>query len=322
MRKQSWQWFGGVCLVLAVAGSCGGTTAKNPAGSESHFLDGCGNDGCPDGLECVCGVCTRLCKSIRECSSLSNGARCVELADVPTAMGCGQFSAVQAVCEQPCSEDEECSELGDDFGCSAGVCRVSKPEPEPAPDTCELPIDSGSCLAYMPRFAFDAMTGQCKQFVYGGCGGNANRFDSLGKCEETCGLAPPETFACTADSDCVRVETQYCGCEPRAITEYTAVKRGFESNYQRPEDIVCTAGCPSVDPSQVMSQNYGARCVSGRCEMFDVRNSEFSECTPEVGCKLVGGLECCNECVTNGQTPIAIRSDVQLFTELECGLLP
>ncbi|KAL6733247.1 hypothetical protein Aduo_003910 [Ancylostoma duodenale] len=51
---------------------------------------------------------------------------------------------------------------------------------------CMLPIKSGRCLAYMPRFGFDASRGKCVQFIYGGCGGNANNFDTMEECESTC----------------------------------------------------------------------------------------------------------------------------------------
>lgn len=40
------------------------------------------------------------------------------------------------------------------------------------------------CLAYMPSWYHAG--GECKDFVYGGCGGNANRFASKEKCEEFC----------------------------------------------------------------------------------------------------------------------------------------
>ncbi len=52
---------------------------------------------------------------------------------------------------------------------------------------CYLPPDSGDCLAAQPAIYFDASSGQCLQFIYGGCGGNANRFDNLGECYDACG---------------------------------------------------------------------------------------------------------------------------------------
>ncbi|KAI8121796.1 Male accessory gland serine protease inhibitor [Lucilia cuprina] len=42
------------------------------------------------------------------------------------------------------------------------------------------------CLAYMPSWSYNAETNECVQFIYGGCGGNSNRFDYLTECEAMC----------------------------------------------------------------------------------------------------------------------------------------
>ena len=54
------------------------------------------------------------------------------------------------------------------------------------PAHCELEIESGSCEAYVPKFGFDKSSGKCKEFIYGGCEGNANHFESKLECEITC----------------------------------------------------------------------------------------------------------------------------------------
>ncbi|XP_060076821.1 uncharacterized protein LOC132556426 [Ylistrum balloti] len=53
-------------------------------------------------------------------------------------------------------------------------------------EACNQPTVSGSCLAYFKKFTFDAGTKACKEFIYGGCGGNNNRFDTLEDCQATC----------------------------------------------------------------------------------------------------------------------------------------
>ncbi|XP_066543915.1 tissue factor pathway inhibitor a [Amia ocellicauda] len=52
--------------------------------------------------------------------------------------------------------------------------------------SCALKMDDGPCKANLPRFYFDIETHKCEPFDYGGCGGNANNFESLGRCEEMC----------------------------------------------------------------------------------------------------------------------------------------
>ena len=42
------------------------------------------------------------------------------------------------------------------------------------------------CNAYMPRYYYDYTSKQCKEFIYGGCGGNGNRFATKEECEKRC----------------------------------------------------------------------------------------------------------------------------------------
>jgi hypothetical protein len=58
--------------------------------------------------------------------------------------------------------------------------------PSSTAPACSAAPESGHCLAYMPRFYFDPASKTCKDFVYGGCEGNANNYASIDDCEETC----------------------------------------------------------------------------------------------------------------------------------------
>nr|XP_042897682.1 actinia tenebrosa protease inhibitors-like [Parasteatoda tepidariorum] len=51
---------------------------------------------------------------------------------------------------------------------------------------CFLTAERGPCYGLFHRYAFDRRTGQCKEFIYGGCGGNGNNFITLEECENTC----------------------------------------------------------------------------------------------------------------------------------------
>lgn len=51
---------------------------------------------------------------------------------------------------------------------------------------CSLPQDVGPCLALIPRWSYDTARGQCVEFNYGGCGGNANNFEAKEDCEAQC----------------------------------------------------------------------------------------------------------------------------------------
>lgn len=52
---------------------------------------------------------------------------------------------------------------------------------------CSLPSVVGPCRASYRRWTYDASKGGCVEFIYGGCGGNANNFESREGCEARCG---------------------------------------------------------------------------------------------------------------------------------------
>ena len=52
---------------------------------------------------------------------------------------------------------------------------------------CHLPKVAGDCRMHIPSWFFDPQTGDCMRFVFGGCGGNENRFSSQEECRNTCG---------------------------------------------------------------------------------------------------------------------------------------
>ncbi|KAK5621387.1 hypothetical protein CRENBAI_007610 [Crenichthys baileyi] len=58
--------------------------------------------------------------------------------------------------------------------------------PADAADRCSLSPESGLCRAAFPKFYYDPDSASCQSFVYGGCGGNANNFDSMEECMTAC----------------------------------------------------------------------------------------------------------------------------------------
>ncbi|XP_060665940.1 male accessory gland serine protease inhibitor-like [Drosophila nasuta] len=43
-----------------------------------------------------------------------------------------------------------------------------------------------ACMAYMPSWSYNLKTNECVRFIYGGCGGNKNRFESKQECLARC----------------------------------------------------------------------------------------------------------------------------------------
>ncbi|KAH8360027.1 hypothetical protein KR093_010229 [Drosophila rubida] len=51
---------------------------------------------------------------------------------------------------------------------------------------CQLPAATGHCRGRFIRWYYDSKSKSCKDFVYGGCGGNRNNFKTELLCRETC----------------------------------------------------------------------------------------------------------------------------------------
>ncbi|XP_056153626.1 WAP, Kazal, immunoglobulin, Kunitz and NTR domain-containing protein 2 [Lampris incognitus] len=73
---------------------------------------------------------------------------------------------------------------------------------------CSLPSLQGPCKAYEPRWAYNAALRQCQSFIYGGCDGNVNNFESKEACEEMCPY--PKNHHCKACKPRGKMVTSFC----------------------------------------------------------------------------------------------------------------
>ncbi|VDM84683.1 unnamed protein product, partial [Strongylus vulgaris] len=51
---------------------------------------------------------------------------------------------------------------------------------------CEHDIEVGECSGVFVRFGYDRASNDCRQFTYGGCGGNGNNFANIQECRNVC----------------------------------------------------------------------------------------------------------------------------------------
>lgn len=65
----------------------------------------------------------------------------------------------------------------------AGAALSCNPLCDNAPTACELLPDPGPCFAAIPKFYFDLEAQECKEFIWGGCGGVVP-FDTFEACQE------------------------------------------------------------------------------------------------------------------------------------------
>ena len=54
-------------------------------------------------------------------------------------------------------------------------------------DICELPPEVGPCRGQYPRWFFNTTSRECELFLYGGCQGNQNQFETIHECIDHCG---------------------------------------------------------------------------------------------------------------------------------------
>ena len=188
-------------------------------------------------------------------------------------------------------------------------------------DECTAPAVTGNCEAAMPRWFHDPSTGICRPFTYGGCGGNANNYQSLAECQDACHGGSPNYDACTQPSECVVTGTGCCGvCDSPNLSEHDFIAY---SKAHANDVLGCSAGAVACAPCPpVMGgtrQYFVPNCVSGECVVEDVRASEVTSCKTAMDCRLRSGTSCCEGC-GSGEL-IAVRNDGS-FEKLVCGGAP
>ncbi|XP_069791317.1 protein AMBP-like [Narcine bancroftii] len=117
--------------------------------------------------------------------------------------------------------------LGESEGSAFGAIEANE-------ESCQLTPDTGPCFEMVNKFFYNHSSMACEHFIYGGCLGNANKFNSEQKCLQTCRTPaacrlPIETGSCrmyielwafdSVNGKCVKFT--YGGCEGNGNKFYT-----------------------------------------------------------------------------------------------------
>ncbi|HEU5077104.1 MAG TPA: BPTI/Kunitz-type proteinase inhibitor domain-containing protein [Polyangiaceae bacterium] len=162
-------------------------------GEEFPATDGCNTCSCSaSGVACTDAACAgNTCEydgttydigeefpatdGCNTCSCTADGVACTDAACAGCRVGDRWYDFGETYLAEDGCNTCTCDENGG--GCTERAC--SAPE-------CLLPFESGDCLAFVPVFHYNPETFRCEEQVYGGCGGNDNRFDTLEACQERC----------------------------------------------------------------------------------------------------------------------------------------
>lgn len=106
---------------------------------------------------------------------------------------------------------------------------------------CAFKADDGPCKAMLKRFFFNVHTQQCEEFIYGGCEGNQNRFESLEECKEKCIRDFPKTVM--EKPTLQKEKPDFCFLEEDAGICRGYITRYFYSNQSRQCEHFKYGGC-------------------------------------------------------------------------------
>ncbi|XP_035782943.1 papilin-like isoform X2 [Anopheles albimanus] len=211
-------------------------------------------------------------------------------------------------------------------------------------DVCHLPKITGPCTGHYNMWYYDAERNLCSQFTYGGCLGNANRFEKLEDCKALCSVddskppceQPLEHGPCNGTFERWYYDKETDVCQPF----YYGGCKGNKNNYQ--SEASCNYHCkkPGVHkqkdtcflPAETGEcQNYTAHWYfdtkDNRCRQF-----YYGGCGGN-GNNFVDEQSCINRCIDGGakqepaepeaperRPPVAETSPVDQFDRRYCQL--
>ncbi|XP_051565370.1 amyloid-beta A4 protein-like isoform X1 [Myxocyprinus asiaticus] len=97
--------------------------------------------------------------------------------------------------DEDTTEEQDTSEQTSNVAMTTTTTTTTESIEEVVRAVCWAPAQTGPCRAKLPRWYFLAETGRCAPFIFGGCGGNRNNFESEEYCMAVCSSSVLPTMA-------------------------------------------------------------------------------------------------------------------------------
>ncbi|XP_039523070.1 kunitz-type protease inhibitor 1-like [Pimephales promelas] len=189
------------CLTPKKAGPCKGAFPRwhyNAASSKCENFD---FGGCKDNNNNYLSEqeCLNACKNI---TVIPGGdSRKVTVEECSTSCGEDQFKCSNGCCvnkEFECDGHQHCGDGSDETNCEQLTKSLGRLLEIGVNEKahCTDPPDTGPCRASFTRWYYDPLNKRCHRFVFGGCDGNDNNFETTDKCMSNCsGVTEKDVFA-------------------------------------------------------------------------------------------------------------------------------
>ncbi|XP_033735426.1 papilin-like isoform X3 [Pecten maximus] len=157
-----------------------------------------------------------------------------------------------------------CNSNGNNFETEEECLQTCK-TPVKVVDVCMLPSVTGRCRAAHRRYFFNSATGSCEMFIYGGCRGNANRFNTREECVARCGgrsggeerrLCEVSQHGCCRDGVTLADGPNYYGCPDHCV----------RSEFGCCEDQVTAATGPNEEGCDGVDEGSGDTDTDNDCQ--------------------------------------------------------
>jgi hypothetical protein len=131
------------------------------------------------------------------------------------------------------------------------------------------------------------------------------------------GGAGPEWDTCTGPGQCELAPTRCCTCGILGLDQLAAINSSKRDAFSKQVCGTMPQPCPPC--VGVIDPHLMARCESGRCRGFDVRNDPtYTKCGSDQECVLRKGLACC-ECQAPGDWVAVSRVGTMMVSSEACG---